>query len=201
MPSRNCNRQTTTWYSMADDGEEPCTVPPPPPAPVVVEYDPITGVPSEYNEFLPADSAEYKKWKAAEGGPEAMEKLKLKDKDGNEIEKKLPGGKVKAKSKPAVVIETKDRQRNKQVTSVAGLDTFGIKLNEASKIFGKKFACGASVVKTPSQTEQIEMQGDFLDKIPDLILKNFGASHKVTKEDIFYVSGKKKKNFYADDSD
>lgn len=44
-----------------------------------VEYDPLTGVPSEFNEYLPHDSAEWKKWKAAQEGPEALEKLTLKD--------------------------------------------------------------------------------------------------------------------------
>ena len=29
--------------------------------PVKVEYDPITGVPPEFNEFLPKDSEEYKR--------------------------------------------------------------------------------------------------------------------------------------------
>ena len=29
--------------------------------PVKVAYDPITGVPSEYNDYLPKDSEEYKK--------------------------------------------------------------------------------------------------------------------------------------------
>lgn len=29
--------------------------------PQVVEYDPITGVPSEFNEYLPKDSDEYKR--------------------------------------------------------------------------------------------------------------------------------------------
>jgi len=40
--------------------------------------------------------------KAQEEGPEGLEKLTLKDKDGNEIEKQLPGGKVKKKTKPQV---------------------------------------------------------------------------------------------------
>jgi hypothetical protein len=31
------------------------------------------------------------------------------------------------------------------ITTVAGLDNFDVKLPEASKIMGKKFACGASV--------------------------------------------------------
>eukprot|EP00955_Chlamydomonas_euryale_P088947 364426-Chlamydomonas_euryale.AAC.13 len=172
-------------FAMADDEvQESCSAPPPP---VVVEYDPVTGVPSEFNEYLPKDSEEYKRWKAAQEGPEALEKLKLKDEEGNEIEKKLPGGKVKTKSKPMVVLETKDRQRNKSVTSVAGLESFGIKLSEAAKILGKKFACGASVVKTPSLTEQIEMQGDYLRQIPDVLLKNYSKTHEIGKEDIFYV--------------
>ena len=64
---------------MADDaaaGEAPAV---PTIEPQVVEYDRVTGVPSEYNEFLPHDCAEYKKWKATQEGPEALEKLTLKD--------------------------------------------------------------------------------------------------------------------------
>lgn len=34
------------------------------PAPQVVEYDPVTGVPSEFNEYLPKDCEEFKRWKA-----------------------------------------------------------------------------------------------------------------------------------------
>jgi hypothetical protein len=72
------------------------------PTPVIVEYDPVTGVPAEFNEFLPKDCEEYKRWKAAQAGPEALAALTLKDKDGNEIEKQLPGGKVKKKQKAQV---------------------------------------------------------------------------------------------------
>ena len=54
------------------------------------------------------DSEEYKRWKAfqeaeasgdAAGAQAALTELKLRDKDGNEIEKQLPGG--KARSRPA----------------------------------------------------------------------------------------------------
>ena len=50
------------------------------------------------------DSDEYKRWKAVAeaeasgdtaGAEAALADLKLRDKDGNEIEKKLPGGKVR----------------------------------------------------------------------------------------------------------
>jgi hypothetical protein len=70
--------------------------------PVIVAYDPITGVPSEYNENLPPECNEYKRWKATQDGPEALEALTLRDKDGNEIVKKQPGGKQKTKAKATV---------------------------------------------------------------------------------------------------
>jgi hypothetical protein len=38
------------------------------------------------------------------------------------------------------------------------LDLFGVKLADASKKFGKKFACGASVTKDASNKEQIDVQ-------------------------------------------
>jgi density-regulated protein DRP1 len=187
---------------MAEDG----AAAPAPPAPVIVELDPITGVPAEYNEFLPQDSPEYKRWKAAQAegaAQEGIEKLAVKEGEAGtdaaaapaagaagaapEAAKPGKGGKSKSKAKAVILIETKERQKNKNVTSVSGMEGFGIKLSEAAKIFGKKFACGASVIKTPSQTEQIEMQGDYLQQIPDLIIKNYAASHGVKQEDIFYM--------------
>ncbi|KAG2434404.1 hypothetical protein HYH02_012416 [Chlamydomonas schloesseri] len=186
---------------MAEAEAAPAPVREPVP-PRVVEYDPITGVPAEFNEYLPKDCEEYKKWKAAQEAAlagEGVDKLTVKEKP--EEEKKLPGGKTKKKSKPQVVVSVAQRQKNKSTTTVAGLELFGVKLSEAGKLFGKKFACGASVVKTASGTEQIEMQGDFLQQIPELLLKNY---KNITKEDVFYVDmadGKKKKNFFADDDD
>ncbi|KAG1668815.1 hypothetical protein FOA52_004909 [Chlamydomonas sp. UWO 241] len=185
---------------MADD-EEPSTRPTPPPC--VVEYDAVTGVPAEFNEFLPKDSDEYKRWKAMEtGGVEALEALTFKEKpeEGGEEGEKPEGAVKKKGGKPAklVLIEQNARQRSKCVTSVAGLEHFGIKLSDASKIMGKKFACGASVVKTPSLVDQIEMQGAYLRSAPDVLIKNFGKSHGLGQEHIFYVKGKKKLNFYED---
>ncbi len=63
------------------------------------------------------DCDEYKRWKAAqEGGASGAEgavaDLTLKDKDGNEIEKQLPGGKVKKKSKPQVRLDLCVQQRH-----------------------------------------------------------------------------------------
>ncbi|KAK8505272.1 hypothetical protein V6N12_067241 [Hibiscus sabdariffa] len=65
--------------------------------------------------------------------------------------KRLPGGKIKKKEKQEVVIEKVVRNRRKCITIVKGLDLFGIKLSDASKKLGKKFATGACL-KLPSSS-------------------------------------------------
>jgi hypothetical protein len=49
---------------------------------------------------------------------------------------------VKKKSKSEVTIERNVRNKRKCITTVRGLENFNIKLADASKLFGKKFACG-----------------------------------------------------------
>ncbi len=50
----------------------------------------------------------------------AVSELTLKDKTGAEIEKRLPGGKVKKKVKAEVVLETTTRSKKKCVTTIQG---------------------------------------------------------------------------------
>ncbi|KAF9614195.1 hypothetical protein IFM89_015703 [Coptis chinensis] len=83
--------------------------------------------------------------------------------------KRLPGGKIKKKDKQEVVIEKVVRNKRKCVTIVKGLELFGIKLSDASKKLGKKFATGASVVKGPTEKEQIDVQGDIAYDIVEFI--------------------------------
>ena len=83
--------------------------------------------------------------------------------------------------------------------ATAGLDRFGIKLADASKIFGKKFASGASITKSPTDTDQIEVQGDFLEKAAELIVKQF-AKEGVGKKNVFSIEDKKKSLYFDDDS-
>ena len=60
----------------------------------------------------------------------------------------------------------------------------------ASKLFGKKFACGASVTKNASQVEEIDIQGDCLYEVTELILKKYPD---VDKDAIYWVEDKKKR--------
>ncbi|OAE28910.1 hypothetical protein AXG93_2369s1040 [Marchantia polymorpha subsp. ruderalis] len=87
--------------------------------------------------------------------------------------KKLPGGKVKKKEKPEVVVEKVVRNKRKCVTIIKGLDMFGVKLSDASKKLGKKFASGASVVKGPTEKEQIDVQGDIMYDIVEFITETW----------------------------
>jgi density-regulated protein len=224
---------------------------PPPPEPRAVEYDPITGVPAVFNEFLPHDCAEWKKWKAAqEGGAaggvdqvaEGVGALSVEGgaggaaagaagaapggdaaaaatgaaaaapaagaaataaaagdgADGGAAAAKKKSSSKKAKDKPRVVLETNTRNKKKCITTVTGLDHFGVKLSEAAKAFGKKFACGSSVVKTPSGGEQIDMQGDFLRQCAELIVKNYAA--QVRKADVYFLEGKSKTPFWPEEA-
>ncbi|URE01025.1 eukaryotic initiation factor [Musa troglodytarum] len=87
--------------------------------------------------------------------------------------KRLPGGKIKKKEKQEVVIEKIVRNKRKCVTVVKGLELFGIKLSDASKKLGKKFATGASVVKGPTEKEQIDVQGDIAYDIVEFITETW----------------------------
>eukprot|EP00210_Caulerpa_lentillifera_P005453 g5214.t1 len=179
-------------------------------SPVIVEYDPLTGVPSEFNEFLPHDSPEYKRWRASIEG--------LEDSPGDTTEGQQPslssesGRKGPKKKQAEVVLETTTRSKKKSITSIHGLDAFDVKLNEAAKACGKKFASGASVNKSASGKEQIDIQvrhscelrfGDFLQgdvtyELPDFLLSLY-ASKGLRKKHLFQIINKKKEPVYDSD--
>ena len=58
--------------------------------------------------------------------------------------------------------------RKKYITTVRGLDLFGVKLKKASKLFGRKFAGGSSVVRG-----EIRVQGDHTFDMSNYILEAF----------------------------
>ncbi|XP_068648106.1 translation machinery-associated protein 22 [Aristolochia californica] len=168
------------------------------PQPVRVPYCPVCSLPAEYCEFGP-DFEKCKPWliqnapdlypdlikeanerevaKTAEqlqaagisGGDGAATAAGGTSTSKPEEVKRLPGGKIKKKDKQEVVIEKVVRNKRKCVTIVKGLDFFGVKLSDASKKLGKKFATGASVVKGPTDKEQIDVQGDISYDIVEFI--------------------------------
>ncbi|XP_039121148.1 translation machinery-associated protein 22 [Dioscorea cayenensis subsp. rotundata] len=103
--------------------------------------------------------------------------------------KRLPGGKIKKKEKQEVVIEKIVRNKRKCVTVVKGLELFGVKLSDASKKLGKKFATGASVVKGPTEKEQIDVQGDIAYDIVEFLTETWPD---VPETAIFFIEDGKK---------
>jgi len=95
--------------------------------------------------------------------------------EGDSEVKMLPGGKLKKKEKPVIHIARVQRNKRKYVTIIIGLEKFGVKLPEASKLLAKKFSCGASVVKSPNGDDEIDVQGDFTDEIIDYVMEKWSV--------------------------
>lgn len=89
-----------------------------------------------------------------------------------------------------VIIKRNERNKRKCVTTIYGLDIFGVDLKKAAKMFANRFACGSSVAKNNQGQDEIVVQGDFSDELHKLILSNWT---NVPDENIDRVEEKKKK--------
>ncbi|KAG1200303.1 hypothetical protein G6F35_012399 [Rhizopus arrhizus] len=72
-----------------------------------------------------------------------------------------------------VIIKRNERNKRKCVTTIYGLDIFGVDLKKAAKMFANRFACGSSVAKNNQGQDEIVVQGDFSDELHNLILSNW----------------------------
>jgi len=98
------------------------------------------------------------------------------DVEGGEKKKEKKKGGGAAALKKTAVVETKviitrvQRQKKKFWTVVAGLETVAdLKIKDASKIFGKKFASGCSVAESQGHKEVV-IQGDVLFDLPAVLI-------------------------------
>ena len=51
------------------------------------------------------------------------------------------------------------------MTTIQGLELFGVDLKKAAKMMASKFATGASVTKNPQGMDDITVQGDVSDEV------------------------------------
>ncbi|KAJ2055798.1 Translation machinery-associated protein 22 [Coemansia sp. S155-1] len=116
-----------------------------------------------------------------------MEKAMSKEEArmARELEKKMSS---------KVVIKRVERNKRKCVTSVFGLDVFGVDLKKTAKTFANHFACGGSVSKNPQGLDEIVVQGDFSEEILELICKNHP---EVPRDNIELTEEKKPKKVAA----
>lgn len=96
-----------------------------------------------------------------------------------------------SKVKRGVTIERSQRSKRKFNTIVQGLETFQIDLKKASKLFGKKFACGSAVSKTASGGKEIIIQGDVAYELIDFLEEEYEIDPSAVK--ILEKKSKKKR--------
>jgi density-regulated protein DRP1 len=71
-----------------------------------------------------------------------------------------------------IQIRRTSRTKRKTITSVRGLEAFGVDQKGLAKAMAGRFACGASVTEVPgNQGEELVVQGDFVDEITAMLLK------------------------------
>lgn len=92
----------------------------------------------------------------------------------------------KAASK--IQIKRVERNKRKHVTVIAGLEVHGLENKKVAKDFGKKFATGSSVTKSPSGVEEITVQGDVSDEVQEWLMEK-----GISENNIEIVEDKKKK--------
>ncbi|KAF3762349.1 hypothetical protein M406DRAFT_29485, partial [Cryphonectria parasitica EP155] len=123
----------------------------------------------------------------------SIEAQKRAEKDAQKKTAKAEAAEQKQADKRAsstVVIKRIERNKRKFVTAVSGLEAFDLELKKVAKEFGKKFATGSSVTKTPSGGEEIVVQGDVSDEIEEFLLEKY---KQIPEDNIEFVDDKKKK--------
>jgi len=109
----------------------------------------------------------------------------------------------KKKLASQVVIKRIERNKRKYITSVRGLEAFGVDLKKAAKLFAQRFATGGSVTKNAAGIDEIVVQGDVSQEIYDMIVEaNDGKGGKkgldvlkdVLVDNIEMVEEKRKKD-------
>ncbi|PFH49516.1 hypothetical protein AMATHDRAFT_4856 [Amanita thiersii Skay4041] len=99
---------------------------------------------------------------------------------------------LKKKLASQITIKRIERNKRKHVTSIHGLEAFGIDLKKASKQFSSKFATGASVTKNPQGQEEIVVQGDVGDEVLEMIENQVGVLKGIPPDNVEMVEDKKK---------
>jgi density-regulated protein DRP1 len=135
-----------------------------------------------------------------------VKKLRFKDNDNSEDDdeddeeeakerakkEKKAAAKKKAES-TSILISKSQRQRNKFITTVKGLESIG-DLKKIAQKCAKKFACSASVVKAADLSSEIAIQGDVMQDLPDFLVAEYPNIDKSTM--YFYTESKRKQKCF-----
>ncbi|CEP18620.1 hypothetical protein [Parasitella parasitica] len=136
-----------------------------------------------------------------EGVTEGVQNVAVEENSGNKKDRAVVKDKsakldaklereTRKKMASRVIIKRIERTKRKSVTTIYGLDVFGVDIKKAAKMFANKFACGSSVAKNNQGQDEIVVQGDFTEEVYRMILENW---KQVPEENIDKIEEKKKK--------
>ncbi|TRM67384.1 translation initiation factor SUI1 [Schizophyllum amplum] len=185
---------------------------PEPRPPVEVLYCAVCSFPVEYCEFGSSltrckewlkekHSAQFDKYYSEEAlqskiGTLSLEQQVKLEKDTAKKEAKAEAkadAEMKKKMSSQVIIKRIERNKRKHITSIYGLEAFGIDLKKVAKQLASKFATGASVTKNPQGLDEIVVQGDVSDEILEMIEDEVGLLKGIPPDNVEIVEDKKKK--------
>ncbi|KAF9026813.1 density-regulated protein DRP1 [Hymenopellis radicata] len=213
MPPKK-NKQREPSPAPAPATEEQADAPPPaePTPPVQVLYCSVCTYPPEYCEFgeritrckewleeaHPDLYAKYYSDEALEAKVKtlSLEAQKKIEKDTAKKEAKAEAkadAALKKKMASQVTIKRIERNKRKHITSIHGLEAFGIDLKKVAKQFASKFATGASVTKNAQGQDEIVVQGDVSDEVLEMIEEEVGLLKGIPADNVEIVEEKKKK--------
>ncbi|KAI5834672.1 density-regulated protein DRP1 [Schizophyllum commune Tattone D] len=185
---------------------------PEPRPPVEVLYCAVCSFPVEYCEFG-SSLTRCKEW-LKEAHPDQFDKYyseeALQSKIGTlslDAQAKLEKDTAKKEAKAAakadaeekkkmasqIIIKRIERNKRKHITSINGLEAFGVDLKKVAKQLASKFATGASVTKNPQGQDEIVVQGDVSDEILEMIEDGVGLLKGIPADNVEIVEDKKKK--------
>ncbi|KAJ2160266.1 Translation machinery-associated protein 22 [Coemansia sp. RSA 552] len=177
----------------------------------VVTYCGVCTMPAEYCEFSStrkkceqwlreAQPAEYERLYSDQAIAQKMALTTLSEDKEAKVAAQQEKAELKSEARLAreqekklaskVVIKRVVRNKRKCVTTVFGLQVFGIELKPTAKMLANHFACGGSVAKNPQGLDEIVVQGDFSNEIRGLIELKFP---QVPGDNIELVAEEKKK--------
>lgn len=156
-----------------DDGEETGPVVIVKLAPIVVNYCPHCTFPAEMCEFSGV-LEKCKPWLEEVMEQEAAAALEERGRKQKGIGEDAAHGPRPGRKAVdmRVTLQLKPRMKGKYLTLVGGLNNYGVDIKLAAHQFKKRFSCGTSVTESPGQPTIIEIQGDVIAQLQEMLPKD-----------------------------
>ena len=162
-------------------------------APIKVPYCPICTFPAEMCEFSGVLD-KCRPWLTEQLAAEEAAALEERGRKQKGIgEDPLDPAAQKGSKKPfevQVTLQLRSRTKRKFTTFVTGMNLYGHDIKATVQKFKKQFSCGVSVESLPGQLDAIEVQGDFIGQLQEVLV----AQYKIPEDQIVVLDPIMKKS-------